>query len=109
MNTIEITVTILFLVGGIALTATIIIYPKDIIKGVFTGIPMAFLQSLWNRIWFLLIPFWGPVWLLDKYFKWDIFERFQKSSDADDRYTGTKRKIKFSNFKKFILTTEIDK
>jgi len=77
MNTIEITVTILFLVGGIALTATIIIYPKDIIKGVFTGIPMAFLQSLWNRIWFLLIPFWGPVWLLDKYFKWDIFDAFK--------------------------------
>jgi hypothetical protein len=90
MKTIEIIVTILFLVGGTALTATIIIYPKDIIKGVFIGIPMAFLQSLWNRIWFLLIPFWGPVWLLDKYFKWGIFERFQKSSDADDREPGTK-------------------
>jgi len=109
MKTIEIVVTVLFLIGGIALIATVIKYPKDVAKGVFIETPKAFLYGIGNRLWFILIPIWGPLWLLDAYFKWNIFERLQMSFDSDYKYRGTKRKINFVNFKRFILTNEIDK
>ncbi|MEQ8712869.1 MAG: hypothetical protein RIC80_07615 [Cyclobacteriaceae bacterium] len=97
---------ILLIIGGIALVVTVLVYPRDVFKTLFIGIPRAILVSILDKIWIILIPIWGPFWLLDRYFKWGVFNRAEMVFDSEYQYSGRKRKIDFNKFSAYILTTE---
>ncbi len=83
MNLIKIIVTALFVIGGIALVATVIKYPRGVFKGIFIGIPHAFLSAFWDLVLLILIPIWWPIWFLDYYLKWGLFKKFNKANKSN--------------------------
>ena len=109
MKTVEIVVSVLFILGGIALVITIVKYPKDIAKGIFIGIPRLFLSRIWDFIVIIAIPIWLPLSFLDSYYDWGLFDKFRNRTGSDDEeYEGTAKKISFGEYRKYILTTEKD-
>jgi hypothetical protein len=104
----------------LAAIITIFKYPKDIL----IKAPIAVLKSITlSVLWYvrlIISPVWVPFWVLDKIFKWGIFEyrffkifsgEFFEEPDEDEQpdieYPATqRRKIAFHSFTKFLITSE---
>lgn len=104
----------------LAAIITIIKHPKEIlIKTPLTILKSILLSILWY-IQLLTSPIWFPVWALDKFFNWGIFEHsffkifsgdYFAEPDEDEQpdieYLATeRRKIAFNSFSKFLITSE---
>ena len=88
MQIFSIVISIIIILLIIAAIITIIKYPKQILIDAPAGFMKISVERFLSTITFVTFPIWLPIWLLDNYFKWGIFElkffKFFYEFDADE-------------------------
>jgi len=74
MKIIEIIVSIAIVVAFIAIVYYVVANPKK----VFIDVPKSIFLEVIYKIICALAIIWVPLWAIDRYFKWGVFERIRR-------------------------------
>jgi hypothetical protein len=99
----------LIIIGIVALIVTIIKYPKDIGRGIFSMLLHPF-ERLWGYIQLILLPFVLLILFLEKKFEVNYLTKFiDHESSSTKKKTKERKQINFKNFKKYIIVNSTSK
>lgn len=100
---------VIFIIGIVALIATVIKYPKDVARGILATLLLPF-KRIWDFVRLILFPFELLILFIeDKLGVIYLTKLINREASGTKQKTKERKQVNFQNFKKYIVVNSTSK